>query len=126
MALIQDFLKALAQMVDGRFLMVLLKALGLTIALLAGFAVLLAWLTSFIPTDLGEWWLIGQVTLPSLGLQGLAVGVVLAISPFLMLPVSAVFVGLFLDDVAAAVEAKHYPALPPARTAARIPSASSA
>lgn len=111
MALIADFLKALAQIGDSRFLMVFLKAVGLTIALLAGFAVLLGWLVSFIPTDLGEWWLIGQVTLPSLGLQGLAVGAVIWLSPFLMVPVAAVFLGFFLDDIAAAVEAKHYPHL---------------
>jgi len=111
MALISDFLKALGQVGDGRFLAVFLKAVGLTIALLVGFALLLGWFASFIPTDLGEWWLIGQVTLPSLGLQGLAFGAVLALSPFLMIPVAAVFLGFFLDDIAAAVEVKHYPHL---------------
>ncbi len=32
-----------------------------------------------------------------------------------MVPVAALFTGLFLDDVADAVEARHYPALAPAR-----------
>ena len=115
MALIGDFLRAIGQIGDPRFLGVLLKALGLTIALLAAMMVGAGWLASFIPTDLGEWWLIGQVELPSLGLQSLAVGVVLAASAFLMIPVAAMFVGLFLDQIADAVEARHYPDLPEPR-----------
>jgi uncharacterized protein involved in cysteine biosynthesis len=112
MALIGDFLRAIGQMTDGRFLWVFAKALGLTILLLIGMSAVAGWFASFIPTDLGEWWLIGQVTLPSLGLQGLAVGAVLIASSFLMIPVAAMFVGFFLDDIADAVEARHYPALP--------------
>ena len=122
MALINDFLKAVAQMTDGRFLMVLLKALGLTIALLGGFAVAVGWLASFIPTDLGEWWLIGKVELPSITFQGVAFSVVLFLSSFLMIPVAAVFVGLYLEEIAAAVEAKHYPSLPPARSVGLVES----
>ncbi|MEL7001035.1 MAG: hypothetical protein AAFP68_22550, partial [Pseudomonadota bacterium] len=67
MALIGDFLRAIGQIPDRRFLIVFLKALGLTIALLFGMTAGAGWLASFIPTDLGEWWLIGQVELPSLG-----------------------------------------------------------
>lgn len=115
MALIGDFLRAIGQIGDPRFLGVLLKALGLTIALLAAMMVGAGWLASFIPTDLGEWWLIGQVELPSLGLQSLAVGAVLVASAFLMIPVAAMFVGLFLDQIADAVEARHYPDLPEPR-----------
>ena len=81
-----DFLRALGQITDRRFLGVLLKALGLTIALLIAMAAGAGWLASFIPTDLGEWWLIGHVELPSLGLQSLAVGGVLIASSFLMIP----------------------------------------
>ena len=112
MALIGDFLKAIAQIPDGRFLMVFLKALGLTVLLLLGAAAGAGWLASFIPTDLGEWWLIGHVELPSMGLQSLAVGAVLFASSFLMIPVAALFVGFFLEDIATAVEARHYPNLP--------------
>ncbi|MEL7469446.1 MAG: EI24 domain-containing protein [Pseudomonadota bacterium] len=115
MALIGDFLRAIGQIPDRRFLIVFLKALGLTIALLVGMTAGAGWLASFIPTDLGEWWLIGQVELPSLGLQTLAIGAVLFASSFLMIPVAAMFVGLFLDEIADAVEAKHYPDLPEPR-----------
>jgi uncharacterized protein involved in cysteine biosynthesis len=37
----------------------------------------------------------------------------LVLSVVLMVPVAAAVVGFFLDDIAAAVEARHYPALPP-------------
>ncbi|MEM9061547.1 MAG: EI24 domain-containing protein [Pseudomonadota bacterium] len=115
MSLIGDFLRAVGQISDRRFLLVFLKALGLTIVLLLGMSVGAGWLASFIPTDLGEWWLIGRVELPSLGLQTLAVGAVLIASSFLMIPVAAMFVGLFLDEIADAVETKHYPQLPEPR-----------
>jgi len=36
----------------------------------------------------------------------------IALSVFLMVPVAALFSGLFLEDVADAVEERHYPALP--------------
>lgn len=112
MALIGDFLRAIAQITDSRFLGVLLKALGLTIGLLLAMVAGAGWLASFIPTDLGEWWLIGKVELPTQGIQTLAAGAVLIASSFLMIPVAAMFVGLFLDQIADAVEAKHYPDLP--------------
>ena len=109
MALIGDFLKALGQLGDKAFLLVFAKAVGLTLALLLALTFVVGWLVSFIPTDLGEWWLIGQVTVPTQALQGLAVGAVIFASSFLMIPVAALFVGVFLEDVADAVEAKHYP-----------------
>lgn len=112
MALIGDFLRALGQITDRRFLGVLLKSLGLTIALLVAVSAGVGWLASFIPTDLGEWWLIGHVELPSLGLQTLAIGGMLVASSFLMIPVAALFVSLFLDQIADAVEARYYPGLP--------------
>ena len=37
----------------------------------------------------------------------------IGMSIFLMVPVASAITSLFLDDVAAAVEAEHYPALPP-------------
>ena len=43
-----------------------------------------------------------------------AVGLMLVLSVVLMVPAAAAVVGFFLDDIAAAVEARHYPALPPA------------
>lgn len=106
-------LKALGQMGDRAFLGVLLRALGLTVLLLAGFV----WLTA---AALG-WLLPETVTLPWIGevgfigwlAEGVGVAAALILSVFLMVPVASVFVGLFLDAIANAVEARHYPALPP-------------
>ena len=115
MDLIGDIARALGQMSDRRFLWVVIKAVALTVLLLGVLSWLAGWGASFLPTDLGDWPVIGQVTLPETGLQGLAVGAVLVASIFLMIPVAALVIGFFLEDVAEAVEARHYPALPPAR-----------
>jgi uncharacterized protein involved in cysteine biosynthesis len=114
MGLIDDFGKAAAQLRDPRFLGVLLRALALTVLALAAVfgAAILA---------LG-WILPDAVTLPWIGEVGFvddlvswaAVGLMLALSVVLMVPAAAVAVGFFLDDIAAAVEARHYPGLPSA------------
>jgi CysZ protein len=112
-SLITDFARALAQIGDRRFMAVLLKGLGLTIAGLA----LVFWA---VVAGLG-WLLPEAVVLPWLGEVGFvdslvswaAVGLMLVLSVVLMVPVAAIVVGFFLDDIAAAVEAEHYPRLPP-------------
>jgi uncharacterized protein involved in cysteine biosynthesis len=113
MSLVADLGRALSQLGDPRFLRVLVRALLLTIAAL----VLLFWIVV-----LGLGWLLPDtVTLPWIGPVGFldeaaswaAVGLMLVLSVVLMVPVAAAVVGFFLDDVAAAVEARHYPALPP-------------
>jgi uncharacterized protein involved in cysteine biosynthesis len=114
-SLLVDLGRALGQLGDPRFLRVLLRAVALTIAALAA----LFWA---VMAGLG-WLLPESVTLPWLGTVGFldnlaswaAVGLMLVLSVVLMVPVAAAVVGFFLDDVAAAVEARHYPALPPAR-----------
>jgi len=106
-----DFSKALGQMVDPRFLGVILMALGLTILLLLGFYVLaFGAVQFFLPESLS---ILGySFALPALAFSIGAVGALLIASPFLMFPVAALFVGLFLDRISDAVEARHYPHLP--------------
>jgi uncharacterized protein involved in cysteine biosynthesis len=114
MGLIADFARALAQLRDPRFLGVLTRALALTVVALAAvfWAAMLA---------LG-WLLPDSVTLPWLGPVGFvddlvswtAVGLMLVLSVVLMVPATAAVVGFFLDDIAAAVETRYYPGLPPA------------
>ncbi len=109
-----DFGKALGQIGDPRFRRVLLLGLALTIALLIGvYAGTLA---------LIEWFAPASVEIPFVGPVGgldtlLSIGSVLLItglSVFLMMPVAALFSGLFMEDVVQAVEDRHYAALPPA------------
>lgn len=110
MGLIGDFMRALGQVSDPRFLGVLLRALGLTVALLAAFAVGAVWLVGFLPATL-ELPLIGEVGTPVGTLRAMTLAAVVVLSAFLMFPVAAVFVSLFLDEIADAVEARHHPDL---------------
>ena len=111
--IIADYLKALGQIGDSRFLRVLALGLGLTIALLFGFTVAFAWTVGLIVPDTFALPWIGEITWID-NLASLAViPVMLIASIFLMVPVASAFTAIFLDDVVDAVEAKHYPGLPP-------------
>ncbi len=105
--------KALAQLPDRRFRHVLLMGLGLTIALLAGATVLFGWLVGFFVPDSVTLWGLGEVNwLDSLA-SWATVLLMIVLSVVLMVPVAAAFTGIFLDEVAEAVEDKHYPGLAP-------------
>jgi uncharacterized protein involved in cysteine biosynthesis len=114
--ILNDFLKALGQLTDGRFLGVLALGLGLTIALLVGFyfvfVTAIGWV---VPESLSLPW-IGEVTWADTALTWASVPLLLVLSTFLMVPVASAFIGMFLETIAAAVERKHYPNLPPARS----------
>ncbi|SMR81813.1 Uncharacterized protein involved in cysteine biosynthesis [Aliiroseovarius halocynthiae] len=111
--MLNDFFRALEQLSDPRFRNVLLKGLGLTIGLLVAVTIGMTWLVGFLVPD--------TLTLPFAGevawLDGLALWasalLMIVLSVVLMVPVAGAFTGLFLDEVADAVEAKHYPHLAP-------------
>lgn len=110
-----DFFKALGQIWDRRFRRVLLLGVGLTIGLLAVITVALVFVAGLFLPDVVTLPLIGEVSWLS-SLAGWAiVAAMILLSPFLMVPVSVAFMGIFLDDVAAAVEDVHYPGLPAAQ-----------
>ncbi len=107
------FSRALGQLGDGRFIRVVFLGAVLAVALLTGVYAALLWvLETFIP---------GTVTIPFVGpvggidtlLSWGSVLLMLVLSVFLMVPVASAFSGLFLEDVAQAVEERHYPDLPP-------------
>jgi CysZ protein len=101
--LARAFLLALGQLGDPRLRAPLLKSLGLTLAAFAGLWIGLGFLLA--RTKLFEQgWLDGTVD----ALGGLAA---LILSIVLFPAVVAAFLGVFLDEVAAAVEARHYPDL---------------
>ena len=113
--ILRDVLRALAQMGDAAFRKVLLQGVGLTLALFlavyAGFVWLMQWV---VPDTLALPW-VGQVGWIDVAASGASVLVLLVASVFLMVPTASAVTGFFLDDVTDAVEAKHYPALAPAR-----------
>ena len=114
--MLEDVSKALAQVFDARFLGILVRSLLLTAGLLAALIAAAIWGLGFVPeltfslpfTDI-------SVTIFDEIAAGLSIGLILVLSAFLMFPVAAVFVGFFLDEVADAVEARHFPHLPAAR-----------
>lgn len=110
----QDLSLALSQVSDRRFVSVLVKSLGLTIGLLIALIALTIWSLAFLPSlDFTIPWIDYQATFMN-GVAGAAsVGLILLLSMFLMFPVAALFVGLFLEEIADAVEARYYPGLPP-------------
>lgn len=96
--------KSLSQLLSQPFRKVLWKSIGLTIALFVGFWLVLqaandtflSPLLAGVPyADTVLTWLLGA---------GLIVGM-----GFLIAPVTSVFAGLFLDDIADEVERRHYP-----------------
>ncbi|MEL6841368.1 MAG: EI24 domain-containing protein [Pseudomonadota bacterium] len=106
------FFKALAQLPDRRFRSVLWRGIGLTIVLLVAIYAGLLWLI--------EWLTAAPITLPGVGevtwvgdlLGWGSLGLMLLLSIFLMVPVASAITSLFLDEVADAVEDKHFPNLP--------------
>jgi uncharacterized protein involved in cysteine biosynthesis len=108
-----SFFKALGQIGDRRFRRVMglgvLLALALLAAIYAGF---LALIDSFAPGSI-EIPFIGPIT----GVEALlgwgSLFLMLGLSVFLMVPVASAFSGLFIEDIADAVEDRHYPGLPP-------------
>jgi CysZ protein len=98
-SLLGDLARAVGQMADPRFRRVIWRGLGLAAVLLVAFDALFWWGL----TGLG-WggFLLGWGSVLLLGIA----------SVFLMIPVAAAIVSLFLDEVAAAVEAECYPGLP--------------
>ena len=107
-----SFFKSVAQMGDPRFRKVLFLGVALTIALLAGFyALFLTVMNEAVDGSLSLP-VIGEVTWLGDLLGWGSLFLMLFLSMFLMVPVASAITSLFLDEVASAVEAKHYPHLP--------------
>lgn len=110
--ILTSFFRAFAQLPDPRFRRVLLLGIGLTIALLFASYSGLLWIIDTFAAD--------EITLPWVGQIGWigdllswgSLGLMLILSVFLMIPVASAITSLFLDDVAQAVEDKHFPTLP--------------
>jgi CysZ protein len=108
---------AASQLTERAFRSVLFKSVGLTILLLAVVWIgLEALISAVLAPFLGPWPWVSTALLWFLG-AGLLVGLA-----FLIGPATAAFAGIFLDDVAVRVEARHYPNDPPGKAMAMIPS----
>ena len=107
-----DFAKALGQLTDPRFRRVMLLGFGLTFALLFGVYALVLWAVSLFTPDVVTLPFLGEVTWVDNLISGASILLMIVLSVFLMVPVASAFTSMFLDDVAEAVEDRHYPHLP--------------
>lgn len=108
------FFKALGQIGDPRFRSVLVRGVGLTIALLVAVYAGFLWLIQSLLGDTTTLPFLGEVTWVGELVGFTSLFLMLALSVFLMVPVASAITSLFLDEVADAVEAEHYPNLGPA------------
>lgn len=109
-----DISLALGQITDPRFRGVLIKGIGLTLALLFALYALVFWGIGWLVPDAITLPYIGQITwVDDLTSWGSLV-LMIVLSVFLMIPVASAFSSMFLDDIAGAVEERHYPGLAPA------------
>jgi uncharacterized protein involved in cysteine biosynthesis len=106
-----SFSKAVSQALDPAFRAVLLKGIALAI----GFLVVV-FLTI---GQLANWFFAGTISIPFIGdfetsaaISIASIFMSLVLSVFLMVPVASLMSSFFIDDVAKAVETKHYPHLP--------------
>lgn len=112
--MIGDFFRAIGQFGDPRFRSVLIRGVGLTLALLIGLGVGVFWFVDWVIPDTLTLPRVGEINWVDDFASGASILVMLVLSAFLMIPVASAFTSLFLDEVADAVEAEHYPHLPPA------------
>lgn len=110
--ILSAFFAALSQISDRRFLWVFLQGVGLTVLLLFGLYAFAFWgMAWLLPDTLALPW-VGEIGLSDTLISWGSLGIMLVLSVFLMVPVASAFTGLFLDEVADAVEARHYAHLP--------------
>ncbi len=109
--MLTDFGKAVAQFRDPKFAKTVFKALFITGAALFLSVFPFYWILGIILPE--------TLTIPFAGtfhpeawLTEVAIGFAIFATIFLMFPIAFLVVGLFLDDIAEAVEMKHYPHLP--------------
>ena len=109
--------KAFAQLSDPAFRGVMLRGLVFSVILFIIVWILAWWGLTLAESALSDWlasdsWLADVVSwlFAAAGIAGVL------IASFLLFPaVTTIMVSFLLDDIAAAVERRHYPALPPAR-----------
>lgn len=110
--ILKAFLLALGQLSDPRFRRVLLLGVGLTFALLvASYAGLLMLVNAMVGEE-ATVPVLGQVTWLNDLLSVSSFIFMIILSVFLMVPVASAITSMFLDEVAQAVEDRHYRGLP--------------
>ena len=110
--ILSDFLKSVAQFDDPKFRRVLWRGMGLTIVLLIAACLLVNFGINQLLSSAWAANLIGDQSWLGALINIGGVLFTIALSIWLMVPVTSAIIALFLDEVAQAVEARHYPHLP--------------
>ena len=110
--ILSDFLNSVAQFDDPKFRRVLWRGMGLTIALLIAACLLVNFGINQLLSSAWAANLIGDQSWLGALINIGGVLFTIALSIWLMVPVTSAIIALFLDEVAQAVEARHYPHLP--------------
>lgn len=110
--ILSDFLKSIAQFDEPKFRRVLWRGLGLTIVLLIAACLLVNFGINQLLSSAWAANLIGDQSWLGALINIGGVLFTIALSIWLMVPVTSAIIALFLDEVAQAVEARHYPHLP--------------
>jgi len=107
-----SFAKAVAQISDPKFRRVFYLGIGLTLALLIAAYALFLLLLNALLGDAYVLPLVGEVTWIKDLLSWSSFLMMVLLSTFLMIPVASAITSIFLEDVAQAVEDRHYGHLP--------------
>jgi uncharacterized protein involved in cysteine biosynthesis len=110
--ILSNFLKSVAQFDDPKFRRVLWRGMGLTIVLLIAACLLVNFGLNQLLSSAWAANLIGDQSWLGALINIGGVLFTIALSIWLMVPVTSAIIALFLDEVAQAVEARHYPHLP--------------
>lgn len=113
--ILRAFALALGQLGDPAFRRVLGRGVGLGALALAAASALVVWGAGILLPDAITLPWIGEVAWLDDALGWALLPAALLLSVVLMIPVASAITSMFLDQVADAVEARHYPRLPPVR-----------
>lgn len=113
--ILRAFALALGQLGDPAFRRVLGRGVLFAALALAAASWLVVWGAGVLLPDAFALPWIGEVAWLDDALGWALIPAALALSVVLMIPVASAITSMFLDEVADAVEARHYPRLPPAR-----------
>ena len=110
--ILASFFAALGQMEDSRFRRVLGLGIVLTIALLVAMTTAFVWLINSLAGGSAFVDILGEVRWLNDLISWGSFFLISFLSIFLMVPVASAITSMFLDEVAQAIEDKHYPQLP--------------
>ena len=113
--ILTSFFSALGQIADPRFRRVLLLGFALTVALLIAATSGFVWLIGSLTADSVSMPWVGEITWLDDIITWGSFFLFFVLSVFLMMPVASAITSMFLDEVAQAVEDRHYPHLPAAQ-----------